>query len=494
MDNHQNQNPLKKIRLDKGIIHLILPFRLGSENFSDPSGINNDIWTKTDEDIPRLDFLLEHVKEFFTKNCQMGKEDKSASILMKLRNEALPVKMFNNKTYWLSNKSFDTKNIAKNLLKFSVYIDPGAFRIIFHPFTKIAILFFSIELVKSGENKDQPNLADFIRMNYLLRLFNRIDEAFFISQNERTEERSKAARLLTDKSFDLPGKDDPEKIELTGWRPRQLINYLLNGLNSRYKVEFFDHFRFCPVCYVQPKEEIQDEEIIHRSLFFLRKVYDFDYTPASDILHREGELLHPYKQIYYASSLEGAVVFNNCNSSDPEFIKTFYSNSFHKSLWLTILGFLQRSIFLQLMKEVSDIDPDDHQKVKEYLRRYTSISLKAIFSKVSVYHQHNDYYDLIIHNLQINELQTELKDELHELNNLQRQFHEDEVERHEEIEKQYDNKLNMILFALSIFGLTQITYAVLANKELPLFQHTLAIGIPIVLGFIFWKMVFFRRK
>jgi hypothetical protein len=485
---------VKKIKLEKGIINLILPFRLGSEWVFDPSGIDNDIWTKTDEDIPRLDFLLEHVKKFFAQNVQIGKEDESASFIMKLKNEALPVKMFNNKTYWLSNKSFDTQNIKKKLLKFSVYIDPGEFRIIFHPFTRIAILLFSVELIKSVKNDDQPNLADFIEMNYLLRLFNRNDEAFFISQNERTEERSKASLLLVDKSSDLSGKDDPGKIELTGWRPRQLLDYLLHGLNSRYKVEFFDHYRFCPVCYVQPKEEIGDEEIIHRALFFLRKVYDFDYTPASDILQREGELLHPYKQIYYASSLEGAVVFNNCSSSDPEFIKTFYSNSFHKSLWLTILGFLQRSIFLQLMKEVSDIDPDDHQKVKEYLRRYTSISLKAIFSKVSVYHQHNDYYDLIIHNLQINELQTELKDELHELNNLQRQFHEDEVERHEEIEKQYDNKLNMILFALSVFGLTQVTYAVMANKELPLFQHVLAMGVPIVLGLIFWKTLFFRKK
>ena len=80
------------------------------------------------------------------------------------------------------------------------------------------------------------------------------------------------------------------------------------------------------------------------------------------------------------------------------------------------------------MKEVSDNDTDDHQKVKEYLKRYTTISLKAIFSKVSIYHQHNDYYDLIIHNLQINELQTELKDELNGLNILQHQFHEDEVE------------------------------------------------------------------
>jgi hypothetical protein len=146
------------------------------------------------------------------------------------------------------------------------------------------------------------------------------------------------------------------------------------------------------------------------------------------------------------------------------------------------------------MKEVSDINPDDHQKVKEYLRRYTSISLKAIFSKVSVFHQHNDYYDLIIHNLQINELQTELKDELHELNNLQRQFHEDEVEKNDEIEKQYDKKLNVILFVLSVFGLTEITYAVIGATSMSLIQHALAIGIPVILGVMFWQILSFRKK
>jgi hypothetical protein len=352
---------------------------------------------------------------------------------------------------------------------------------------------YTVELVKESKKGDQPNLDDFIRMNYLLRLFNRHDEAYFISQNERSEERSKAAQLISGKS-DVFHKNGPVNIEQEGWRPRQLINYLVEDINARYSVEFFDHSHFSPVCYVQPLKPIQDENIIHRALFHLRKVYDFDYAPATDVLQSEEELLHPYKQIYYASSLEGAVVLNNCGQEDPEFIRSFYSNSFHKTLWLTILGFLQRSVFLQLMKEVSDINPDDHQKIKEYLKRYTSISLKAIFSKVSVFHQHNDYYDLIIHNLQINELQTELKDELHELNNLQRQFHEDEVEKHDEIEKQYDKKLNMILFALSVFGLTQVTYAVMGATNMSLVQHTLAIGIPVILGIVFWQVLISRRK
>jgi hypothetical protein len=485
---------MNTIKLEKGIIHLMLPFRLGSGWTSNIVNIDNGIWIKTDEDIPKLDFLLEHVKEFFAKNARVKEVDKSACLILKLDREALPAKMFNNKTYWLSNKSFDNHHKAKNVLKFPVYIDPGAFRIVFHPFTTVAILIYSVELVKSAKDEYQPDLADFIKMNYLLRLFNRHDEAFFISQNEKPEERSKASQLIMGKDPDLFGKDDPGNIELTGWRPRQLINYLLNGLNARNKVEFFDHFHLSPVCYVRPSEGIGDQEIINRMMFFLRKVYDFDYTPPPDILQAERELIHPYEQIYYASSLEGAVVLNNPGASDPEFIKTFYFNSFPKTLWLTILGFLQRSIFLQLMKEVSDIDPDDHQKVKEYLRRYTSITLKALFSKVSVYHQHNDYYDLIIHNLQINDLQNELKDELHELNNLQRQFHEDEVERHEEIEKQYDKRLNMILFALSIFGLTQVTYAILGNTNLLFFEHALAVGIPLLLGIIFWKILSFRKK
>jgi hypothetical protein len=75
------------------------------------------------------------------------------------------------------------------------------------------------------------------------------------------------------------------------------------------------------------------------------------------------------------------------------------------------------------MKEVTDVDPDDHEKIKKYLKRYTRISLKAIFSKISVYHQHNDIYDMLIKELQINELRSELKDELTELNNLGNQFH-----------------------------------------------------------------------
>lgn len=470
----------------------MLPFRLAAGLSVGFDHMGNEVWMRTEDDIPRLDFLLEHVKKFLANNSGREKIDESACLIMKLKSDAVPSKMFNNKIYWLSNRAFNNQEKKVNLLKFAVCLDPGAFRLIIHPYTKVAILLFSIELAKESKTCDLPNLDDFIRMNYLLRLFNRHDEAFFISRNERPEERSKAALLMAGKK-DLFQKNMKEDVETEGWRPRHLISYLLQDLNNKYSVEFFDHFHFSPVCYLQPAEEIREEVIVNNSLFYLRKVYDFDYTPASFVLQREGELLHPYRQIYYAASLEGAVVLNNCGPSDPEFVRTFYSNSFPKTLWLTIVSFLQRSIFLQLLKEVSDINPDDHQKVKDYLRRYTSISLKAIFSKVSVFHQHNDYYDLIIHNLQINELQTELKDELHELNNLQRQFHEDEMERLEEIEKQYDKKLNIILFVLSVFGLTEITYSVIAT-EMSFFEHALAVGIPIILGIVFWQVLSYRRK
>jgi hypothetical protein len=266
---------MNAIKLEKGIIHLLLPFRLTSKWAPETTSTENDVWAKTNEDISRLDFLLEHVKDFFTRNSKSELMDEAACIIMKLNIRALPVKMFNNKIFWLSNRPFDSHQNAKNLLKFPVYIDPGSFRLIIHPFTSVAILLFSIELVKSGKNSEPPNLADFIQMNYLIRLFNRHDEAYLISQNERIEERSKANQLTEGKSTDMFKKDEPENIEQRGWRPRNLINYLLFDLNIANKVEFFDHYHFSPVCYVQPAEEMKDEEMVHQTLFFLRKVYDF---------------------------------------------------------------------------------------------------------------------------------------------------------------------------------------------------------------------------
>src|SRR4030065_1966787 len=188
---------MNTITLEKGIIHLILPFRLCSGLNADLSNIENEVWTQTKEDIPRLDFLLEHVKKFFSNGADKEKIEESGCIIMKLKTDSAPGKMFNNKTYWLSNKAFNNQQKAKNLLKFAVYLDPGAFRIIIHPYTGIAILLFSAELVKKSKTGDPPHLEDFIKMNYLLRLFNRHDEAFLISQNERTEERIKAAQLVT---------------------------------------------------------------------------------------------------------------------------------------------------------------------------------------------------------------------------------------------------------------------------------------------------------
>jgi len=483
---------MNTVKLEKGIVNLMLPFRLSSES-SLNKVIENEIWTKADDN-PRLEFLLEHVREFFTKNNQNNKVDQSACFILKLKKDALPGKMFNNKIYWLSNRPFDNVKETEKLLRLPVYLDPGSFRIIYHPFTGNAILLYSVEIVNQGKDEDKYSLYDFIRMNYLLRTFGRQDEAFIISKNERAEERNKATLLLKTEYPSLFSKTDDGNVAVTGWRPGQLINYLLCEINNSNAIQFFNPSHFVPFSYFQSGNEIKDESITQSALFFLRNVYDFDYTPSPSKIQDEEEFLHPYKQIYYAASIEGAAIFNNSGDSDPEFIRTFYSGSFKNSLWVAILGLMQRSIFLQLMKEVSVVDPDDHKKIKEYLKRYTSLSLKAIFSKISVYHQHNDFYDLIIQKLQINELQTELKDELQELNNLQRQFHEDEMERHEISEKQYERRLNFILFALSVLSLAQITYTVLENTSMPVFRHFLAIGIPVVLGIIFWQLLKIRRK
>lgn len=434
------------------------------------------------------------MKDFFVKNTGNNPQDDSSCLITKLKKDAVTFKMFNNRIFWLSNKPFDTHDKTRNLLKFPVCLDPSGFRIIYHPFTGIAVLMFSLEMAPSVKENVQASLSDFIEMSYLVRLFNRHDESYFISQNERQEERNKAFQLTKDKEPGIFGKALQGNIDAAGWRLSHMINYLLHDLDARFKVEFFDHHRFYPVSYVQPVQEIHDQQIIHRALYFLRKVYNFDFAPAADILQREGELFHPFRQIWYANSLEGAAVFNNCSSMDPEFIRTFNTNSFQKSLWLTILGVMQRSVFLQLMKEVSRIDPQNHQLVKEYLIRYTKISLKAIFSKVSVYHQHNDYYAMMINNFQINELQTELKDELYDLNNILRQSHEDEVEKHGIVEKQSSRRLSMILFALSIIGLTQVVYGVIGHSTMTIGQHALAFGIPLTLGIIFWNIIFRRKK
>lgn len=478
---------MNNVLLGKGIIHLMLPFRI---NLGPPE---NEIWTYADEN-QNFDFLLEHVREFFTKNLKSDNPDKSSCLILKLNKDALPVKMFNNRYYWLSNRPFDGSKKSEKAFRLPVYVDPASFRIIYHPDSGVAILLYSVELVNRNETGEKLTLFDFIRLNYLLRVFNRQDEAYFISMNERSEERNKASLLISNKFPTLFETIESDNIVSRGWRPGHLLNFLLCEINVTETIKFFNPCHFVPFSYFQPAEEIEDEKFVHRSLFYLRNVYDFDYMPAQPVFQSDNEFLHPFKQIFYAASIEGAVIFNNTGKEDPEFIRNFYSNSFKNSLWVALLGLMQRSIFLQLMKEVSDVDPDDHHKIKEYLRRYTGISLKALFSKISVYHQHNDFYELIIKNLQINELQTELKDELTELNNLLRQFHEDEVERHEMVEKQHEKKLNFILFALSVLSLAQISYTILGSKPMPLLRHLIAIGIPLGIGIVIWKILKIRKK
>jgi hypothetical protein len=481
---------MDNIILGKGIIYLMLPFRFNSRILPD-STFENEIWTFYEGDGKQFEFLLEHVREFFTRNLVSGSLDESACCIFKLKKEAIPFKLFNNRTYWISSKSFDVLNEPSKHLKLPIRLDPESFTMVCLPVAGIAILVYSIELQNSKNNDPNPGLSDFIRLNYLLKIYGRQDEAFIISQNSRPDERRRAVSLTSNKF--LTESSDAESIETRGWRPGHLINYLLCEMDSKLGIEFFNKCHLVPFSYFQPASEIADELLIKRALFYLRNGYDFDFAPSSSILTYNEPIVNPYKQIYYTASIEGVAILNNPGDYDSDYIKTFYSGSFKNSYWVAILALMQRAIILQLLKEVSNVDPDDHLRIKDYLRRFTGISLKALFSKISVFHQHNDFYDLMINKLQINELQNEIKDELNELNNLQRQFHEDEVERHEVIEKQHEKKLNFILFALSVLSLAEITYNIINDLTLPLTMHIIAIGIPLTLGLIIWQILKFRK-
>jgi len=465
--------------IEEGIINLMLPFRFNKDLFS-PEFKGNKLWERAPEkNKPGLDdAFLEHVREFLTINYKEGKTDKSSCVVFGLKEGTVPFRLFaKNKVYLMSRKSFDKIEQLDSSFKLPISFDSSSFKLILHYDSGIAILHYMVKLEKT-KTDSQACLHDFIVMNYMLRLFNRQDEVYFISKNNNVTERGKASDLS-----DVEGVD----IEIKGWRPSHLVNYLLNDIiNIQSSVKkhssFFHSSRFIPFSYVRTASPIIDENIINTALFHLKNVYDFDYSPSSHAIKFSEDRTHPFQQIYYASSVEGSVIFNNSGNTDPEFIKVFYNTSFQKNLWVIILGLLQRSIMLQLMTNVSEISPDNHKKIKEYLRSYARISLKALFSKISVYHQYNDFYDHIKSELQILELQTELKEELSELNSLQTQFHDEE-------EKIYGKRLNVIITFLSVLSLAQVTYAILSNTSMPLMYHFFAIGIPVLVGIISWLIL-----
>ena len=143
---------MNKIKLEKGIIYLLLPFRINPES-SLPAILSSNVWTKTVDKNPGLEFLLEPTRDFFSKNIRQDNIDETACLILQPEKNALPFKMFNNKGFWLSRKAFDQQTEKETkLIRLPVYLDPGSFKLIFHPYTSIAILIFSIELINQDKN------------------------------------------------------------------------------------------------------------------------------------------------------------------------------------------------------------------------------------------------------------------------------------------------------------------------------------------------------
>ena len=422
-------------------------FKLEKNDIDTPDGI----WKRSLLE-PEKNFYFDHVQDFFTKN-KGAMIDESCCLRYELQ-EGKTSELQKGKLL-LINQLFSrivqsVPGKGKPPITFKVFNDnsvlsPG---ILYNPLTGIAILSFGFSLTK--ESNTLQNLTD---LNYQIRIFGRSDSANFATlKHDHPAAKEQENKIATElRQFNSSAIQD-EESQFYHWNIQTLIKILLQDIPND-RITLLSPNRLQCFSYLQTEEKINEHDL-HIASFRLRRMYNDLYTPGPHFMHGSSETEQVFEQIHFGASIEGcAIIVNEDKDLLPPFLKHYGVVVKNRYIWSYILAYYQRLALIEMNNELSHLYDTGQPKLEKLLHASSNLSkieLRTLFSQVSYFSQHNDFYDFCKRNLKLGEMNGAIKEKLAGISRIvQEQIEEEEKIREKKREKK-DRLLEVMVAALLI--------------------------------------------
>lgn len=401
-------------------------FRLDSAE----NAFSDSIWMRSELEIDPS-FFLGNVRNFMMRNNEKT-IDPGACVFYQLQTnpetQASKDQIF--LLHHLFSKPFQTISGNSQAPAFKLVPDHSMLgpRVMFNPMTGIGILSF-------GMIPDQAEITmdELTAFNFQMRITERLDSPLFGTKKNThesaTEKENRISALLA--SNHNNDKTNPENL-LHTWKVPDLLKTFFTGL-PKERLTFFSP-RLHAFTYFQSAHKIEDE-VLKSASFRLRRMYNQHYKPDENFLLNSGETENTFKEIHHGASIEGcAIIVHPDGKNLPPFLENFGSVVLSRYIWLYQLALFQRMALLYIQDTISSFYADQHPTRERILALQSNLSrtqLNALFTQVSHFSQHNDFYAFCKKNLKVEELSFEVKNRLEHMGRiLQEQIMEAEVAQH----------------------------------------------------------------
>jgi len=390
-------------------------FKLKINHFDLPESI----WRRSGL-APENNFYFSHVQDFFIKNNTNANEiiDESCCLRYALGQDKTgehPKEKLLLMHQLFSRATQTLQSPGKDPIKFKVVTDnsiagPG---ILYNPLTGIGILSFGFSLSK--ESDTLPNL---INLNYLSRVFGRADSAIFsIPKNEHPaalEQENKISSALL--HFNETEKQSKES-QAHYWNVQTLISILLQDIPSD-EVNILSPNRLQVFTYLQTEEKLNEHDLYTAS-FLLRRIYNYQYVPGPQYLCETIETEQTFEQIHFGAAIEGCVIIVNDDKDKlPQFLRNYGVLVKNRYVWSYLLAYYQRLAIIEMniaLAQLFDGGQPILAKLLTVSSNLTKIELRTLFSQVSYFTQHNDFYGFCKRNLKLEEMYLAIKEKIADL-------------------------------------------------------------------------------
>lgn len=349
----------------------------------------------------------------------------------------------------------------------------------------IGLLTFCIEL--GGSNLDLRYLN---YLNYYLHKIGKpyarcVCPSFQLSGNESfPNEKAKQSREERIKSFrKLIQPHEESSTDYTpysefSWNIHTLVELLLKDVKGIIRVEdktevkevnkFSDiraHlFTFCQINGIETPCQFDD---IKADLMRLSRCVNYKYLIDTDEDVAKKMCLQTFTNIHFASSCEGASMIAISNENNKEFISTIDSQGLPRYLAIYLLTLIQRYSMLHINSRLTELCTERgiDTQLWNILNIIKGVKVHCNYTDVSLYSQHNQFYQHCNKNLHVQELFNEIDNKTKILNltiSHETQVLLDEqrkaTERVEKKEERRQQRLNWVIGILTVFQVAGVIH------------------------------------
>jgi|GEM_PF-2712637 len=398
---------------------------------------------------PDKNFYFSHIQDFFIKNNTAAGAivDPSCCVRYDLVKENLSPAQKEKLT--LFHKLFaksrhiatvgSGKTIAFKLITDRSVLGPS---LLYNPLTEIGILSFSCALSESDKTLHQ--LTD---LNYQFREFGKNnDPVFHFPKQEYARGQQQAVTDALRTANPQLAQDDDAYHK---WNVCSLINVLLRDITLEHTAALSPN-RLQGFTYVQTTEKPEAQALAEAS-FRLRRMYNNAFIPDPVFLHASSETEQTFEHIHFGASIEGCVVIvQGAKEVLPPFLRDFEHTVKNRYFWSYLLAYYQRLAIIDMNDQLSHLYDEGLPALDKLLEASSKLSrteLRTLFSQVSFFSQHNDFYEFCKRNLRLEELYDAIRGKMEDVSRLLTEQLEMEEKRRdmERKEEQYIREQNLIL-------------------------------------------------